>query len=113
MIQFIERRPMQRRPRKSDKDHLAFVAARPCLICGTNFVDAHHIKMADARICKPQSSNIGMKADDRYTLPLCRTHHEQLHRMANASSGAATIRCLPARACLYSCSVQMARKPTG
>ena len=97
---------MQRRPRKSDKAHLAFVAARPCLICGTNFVDVHHIKMADARVCKPQSSNIGMKADDRYTLPLCRTHHEQLHRDGERKfwGGHHVNACLLAL-CLYSCSM--------
>ena len=73
---------MQRRPRQHDKEHLRFVASRPCLICRTNQdIIAHHIKMANARICKPQSSNIGMKADDRYTLPLCWQHHEQLHAM--------------------------------
>ena len=73
---------MQRRPRQHDRKHLQFVAERPCVICATNVdVDAHHIKMPDARICKPASSNIGMKADDRYTLPLCRRHHEELHAM--------------------------------
>jgi len=71
---------MQRRPRRRNEKHLRFIAERPCLVCGSSPCDAHHIKFADARVLKPQSSNIGMKADDRFTLPLCRRHHEEAHR---------------------------------
>ena len=70
---------MQRQPRRHDGKHLRFISERPCLICGRTPSDPHHIKMADWRVCKPQSSNIGMKADDRFVLPLCRDHHEELH----------------------------------
>jgi hypothetical protein len=98
----------QRRPRQHDKAHLAFVAERPCVICATNVgVDAHHIKMADARICKPQTSNIGMKSDDRYTLPLCREHHEQLHGMGERKFwGSFHVDACLLALCLYSCSVK-------
>src|SRR5262245_58732232 len=72
----------QRRPRRQDPKHLTFVRERCCIICGTYPCDAAHIKMADARVLKPLSSNIGMKADDRFTLPLCRRHHEEQHGMA-------------------------------
>jgi hypothetical protein len=71
---------MQRRPRRHHEKHLRFVRERGCLICGSTPVDAHHIKFADARVCKPQSSNIGMKADDRFVLPLCPNHHMQAHK---------------------------------
>lgn len=70
---------MQRRPRRANAKHLAFVRERPCVICGSSPCDPAHIKMADARVLKPMSSNLGMKADDRFTLPLCRHHHEQQH----------------------------------
>lgn len=70
---------MQRRPRRENKKHLQFVRERPCIICAATPADPAHIKGADARVCKPLSSNIGMKADDRFTLPLCRYHHEQQH----------------------------------
>jgi hypothetical protein len=73
---------MQRRPRRNVARHLRFVSERPCIICGNYICDAHHLKFADGRILKPISSNIGMKADDRFTLPLCREHHEEAHRMA-------------------------------
>ena len=70
---------MQRRPRRENKKHLKWIAERPCVICGDSPCDAAHIKYADARVGKPLSSNIGMKADDRFTLPLCRYHHEEQH----------------------------------
>jgi len=73
-------RVSQRRPRRHNEKHLQFMRGRPCIICGGSPCDAHHIKFADARVLKPQSSNIGMKADDRFTLPLCRRHHEECHR---------------------------------
>ena len=73
---------MQRRPRRENKKHLKWLMERPCVICGNNLmVDACHIKMADGRVNKPQSSNIGMKADDRFTLPMCRMHHDSSHSM--------------------------------
>jgi hypothetical protein len=72
---------MQRRPRKEDSKHLRFVRERPCVICGFTPCDPAHIKMGDSRISKPPSSNLGMKADDRFTLPLCRKHHERQHQM--------------------------------
>jgi Putative HNHc nuclease len=72
---------MQRRPRRENLKHLRFVSGRPCIICGSSPCDAAHIKFADARVLKPQSSNIGMKADDRFSLPLCRHHHDQQHAM--------------------------------
>lgn len=72
---------MQRRPRRHDNRHLKFVSERPCIVCGRMPCDPAHIKMPDARISKPVSSNLGMKADDRFTLPLCRMHHDQQHNM--------------------------------
>jgi hypothetical protein len=72
---------MQRRPRRENPKHLRFVSERPCIICGYTPCDAAHIKMADARVLKPQESGIGCKADDRFTLPLCRRHHDQQHAM--------------------------------
>jgi hypothetical protein len=70
----------QRRPRITNEKHLRFVRERPCIICGFSPCDAAHIKMPDARIGKPMSSNIGMKASDHFTLPLCRKHHERSHQ---------------------------------
>lgn len=56
-----------------DKAHLAFVASQPCLICGRRPAQAHHVKFA-------QSRSMSLKVSDEFTLPLCNTHHDQLHR---------------------------------
>ncbi len=58
--------------RRRDRDHLKFVAAQPCLICSRTPSDAHHLKFA-------QPLAMGKKVSDEFTVPLCRTHHRQLH----------------------------------
>ena len=71
---------MQRRPRQRNEKHLRFVRECPCIICGFVPSDPAHIRMADARISKP-ITGIATKSDDRFTLSLCRRHHEEAHRM--------------------------------
>jgi DNA recombination protein Rad52 len=62
--------------RLRDKNHLRFVAAQPCLICGRQPSDPHHLRFAQPRA-------IGLKVSDEFTVPLCRSHHSQLHRAGN------------------------------
>jgi ERF superfamily len=62
--------------RERDRHHLRFVAAQPCLICGRTPSDAHHVKFA-------QGPALGRKVSDRFTVPLCRLHHRELHRRGN------------------------------
>jgi DNA recombination protein Rad52 len=62
--------PKERRIR--DKAHLAFVANEPCLVCGRRPAQAHHIRFA-------QSSALGLKVSDEFTVPLCNGHHDSLH----------------------------------
>jgi hypothetical protein len=59
-------------PRRRNKAHLRFVAAQPCLLCQRQPSDAHHLRFA-------QSRALGRKVSDEFTVPLCRTHHRQLH----------------------------------
>jgi Protein of unknown function (DUF968) len=59
--------------RLRDKDHLKFVSTQPCLICGRQPADAHHIRFA-------QHPALGRKVSDEFTVPLCRTHHREIHR---------------------------------
>jgi ERF superfamily len=59
--------------RERDRDHLKFVSSQPCLVCGRTPSDAHHIKFAEPRA-------MGRKVSDRFTVPICRLHHRQLHR---------------------------------
>jgi hypothetical protein len=62
--------------RLRDKNHLKFVASQPCLICGRQPSDPHHLRFAQPRA-------IGLKVSDEFTVPLCRGHHRQLHQAGN------------------------------
>jgi hypothetical protein len=62
--------------RLRDKAHLKFVASQPCLICGRQPSDPHHLRFAQPRA-------IAMKVSDEFTVPLCRGHHRQLHQVGN------------------------------
>ena len=55
-----------------DRDHLKFVSAQPCLVCARSPSDAHHLKFAQGRA-------LARKVSDEFAVPLCRTHHRELH----------------------------------
>jgi hypothetical protein len=59
--------------RERDREHLKFVAAQPCLVCGRTPSDPHHMKFAEQRA-------MGRKVSDKFTVPVCRLHHRELHR---------------------------------
>lgn len=59
--------------RERNREHLKFVASQPCLVCSRTPSDAHHIKFAEQRA-------MGRKVSDRFTVPVCRLHHRELHR---------------------------------
>jgi hypothetical protein len=65
--------PLGKELRLRDRDHLKFVSAQPCLACGRSPSDAHHLKFAQQRA-------LGRKVSDEFTVPLCRTHHRDLHQ---------------------------------
>jgi hypothetical protein len=56
-----------------DRDHVRYVAKQPCLICGRQPCDAHHLRFA-------QSRAMGRKVSDEFAVPLCRGHHREVHR---------------------------------
>jgi hypothetical protein len=58
--------------RHRDKGHLKFVASQPCLVCARSPADAHHLRFTQPRA-------MGLKVSDEFTVPLCRTHHRDLH----------------------------------
>jgi hypothetical protein len=62
--------------RKRDKAHRDFVCSQPCLICGRLPCDAHHIRFGQPRA-------LGRKVSDEFTVPLCRVHHRDLHRVSD------------------------------
>jgi hypothetical protein len=55
-----------------DRDHMRFIARQPCLICGRQPSDAHHVRFA-------QKTALGRKVSDEFTVPLCRGHHREVH----------------------------------
>jgi hypothetical protein len=65
--------------RLRDKNHLKFVASQPCLVCGRQPSDPHHVRFAQPRA-------IGLKVSDEFTVPLCRGHHRQLHQAGNETT---------------------------
>jgi hypothetical protein len=62
--------------RLRDKSHLRFVASQPCLVCGRQPCDPHHLRFTQPRA-------LGLKVSDEFTVPLCRGHHRQLHQAGN------------------------------
>jgi hypothetical protein len=56
-----------------DRDHIRHVIKQPCLVCGRRPSDPHHLRFA-------QSRALGRKVSDEFTVPLCRTHHREIHR---------------------------------
>ena len=72
--------PVHPEPRRvRDREHVKFVAARPCLICGRRPADPHHLRFA-------QSRALGRKASDEFTIPLCRGHHREVHRCGDEAA---------------------------
>ncbi|MGY4478384.1 ERF family protein [Bradyrhizobium sp. USDA 3364] len=75
-------------PRKRSKAHLLFVRGQPCLVCKQTPTDAHHLKFAQPRA-------LGRKVSDEFTVPLCRTHHQDLHRHGNEKAWWANLQITP------------------
>jgi hypothetical protein len=65
--------------RHRDKAHLRFVASQPCLLCGRQPSDPHHLRFAQPRA-------LGLKVSDEFTVPLCRGHHRQLHQAGDETA---------------------------
>jgi hypothetical protein len=80
--------PIQKSIRKRNKAHLAFVASQPCLVCRRTPCDAHHLKFAQPR-------SLGRKVSDEFTVPLCREHHQELHRHGNELAWWANLQITP------------------
>ncbi|GEC55730.1 hypothetical protein BEL01nite_47730 [Bradyrhizobium elkanii] len=75
-------------PRKRSKAHLLFVRGQPCLVCKRTPTDAHHLKFAQPR-------TLGRKVSDEFTVPLCRAHHQDLHRNGNEKAWWANLQIAP------------------
>ncbi|MGO9770502.1 MAG: ERF family protein [Roseiarcus sp.] len=62
-----------------DKTHRKFVSKQPCVICGRQPADAHHLRFAQHRA-------LGRKVSDEFIVPLCRGHHREVHRSGDEAS---------------------------
>jgi hypothetical protein len=62
--------------RYRNKEHLRFVATKPCLVCGRKPSDPHHLRFTQPRA-------LGRKVSDEFVVPLCRGHHREAHRSPN------------------------------
>ncbi|WP_377827420.1 ERF family protein [Bradyrhizobium lupini] len=75
-------------PRKRSKAHLLFICGQSCLVCQRTPCDAHHLKFA-------QPKALGRKVSDEFTVPLCRAHHQELHRQGNERAWWANLQIAP------------------
>jgi len=62
-----------------DRDHIRHVIKQPRLLCGRRPSDPHHLRFA-------QSSVLGRKVSDEFTVPVCRAHHREIHRCGDEES---------------------------
>ncbi len=65
--------------RLRDKEHRKFVSRQPCVVCGRTPADPHHLRFAQPRA-------LGRRVSDEFTVPLCRLHHNELHRYGDEAS---------------------------
>ena len=72
--------PWQKKRTGMDPGHLVLVRQLPCTVCENRTgIDPHHLKSGAAA----RERGIGMKATDRWSVPLCRVHHDEVERLAS------------------------------
>lgn len=72
----------QKRPRERNENHLAFIRTLKCCLCGKPGPDPAHIRSASP-IYGKRETGAGEKASDKWTVPLCREHHDEQHKAGN------------------------------
>jgi hypothetical protein len=65
--------------RLRDREHVRYVAKHPCLVCGRQPSDPHHLRFT-------QSRALGRKVSDEFTVPLCRGHHREVHHCSDEAA---------------------------
>ena len=63
--------------------HLSLIRQMPCCVCLVSqpaaIIDPHHLRGGEAAA----ERGVGMRASDKWAVPLCRIHHDALHRIAS------------------------------
>jgi hypothetical protein len=80
--------PLPKEVRRRSKAHLDFIRAQPCVVCQRQPCDAHHLKFAQGRA-------LGRKVSDEFTVPVCRNHHDELHRHGDERAWWTNLKILP------------------
>jgi ERF superfamily len=65
--------------RLRDKEHRKFVSRQACLVCGRTPSDPHHLTFTQPRA-------LGHRVSNEFTVPVCRTHHRELHRQGDEAA---------------------------
>ena len=55
------------------------MATQPCIVCGRTPADPHHLRFAQPRA-------LGRKVSDEFTVPICRVHHDELHKRGDEAA---------------------------
>jgi hypothetical protein len=71
--------PLSEPRRYRNRAHLKFVASQPCLRCERQPAEPHHLRFVQPRA-------LGRKVSDEYAVPLCRTHHREVHRQGDEAA---------------------------
>jgi hypothetical protein len=74
----------QRKPRERNEQHLKFIRSLRCCICGDPNPDPAHIRAASPIHGKGDTGG-GEKSSDKWTVPLCRMHHDEQHKAEERS----------------------------
>lgn len=61
-----------------DRQHMGRLSSLSCLVCGLGHPQIHHIRECFQR-------TMGVRVGDDKTVPLCATHHAELHLTNNAT----------------------------
>lgn len=63
----------------NSKKHLAAIRKLVCCVPGCNVVgvDPHHLKSGT------RSRGMGMRSPDKFAVPLCRSHHDEIERIGS------------------------------
>lgn len=67
-----------KRPREKDGAHLKWIRTLRCCICGAPGPDPAHIRSANPLYGKRETGG-AEKPSDKFSVPLCRPHHDEQH----------------------------------